>query len=72
MVQIFVDLVIYFWSVNNGVMGDQFVFIVIFDEVGVGIVFLEVIDVNGCIYFIVIEDDLVDCGDDFCEGFLEL
>lgn len=66
------DLVSYSWSANNGVTDDQPSFTVTFDEAGVGTVFLEATDVNGCIYSAAIEDDLVDCGDDPCEDLPEL
>ena len=66
------DLVTYSWSANNGATSEQPAFTVTFDEAGVGTIFLEATDVNGCIYSTAIEDDLVDCGDDPCEDLPEL
>jgi len=46
-------------------------FAVTVNEAGVGTVFLEAIDVNGCVYSAAIEDNLIDCGDP-CEDLPEL
>ncbi|MBV6654855.1 MAG: PKD domain-containing protein [Mameliella sp.] len=71
-IQTAADLLTYAWNANNGVTGDQAAFTVTFEEAGVGTVSVEATDANGCVYSAVIEDDLVDCGDDPCEGLPEL
>lgn len=66
------DLVSFSWEATNGDTGEQPSFTTTFNEAGVGTVFLQAIDVNGCVYFAAIEDDLVDCGDDPCQDLPEL
>lgn len=66
------ELVSYTWSANNGTTSDQPAFTTTFDEAGVGTVSLEAVDINGCVYSAVIEDELIDCGDDPCVDLPEL
>ncbi len=66
------DLVSFSWGATNGDTGEQPSFTTTFNEVGVGTIFLEAVDVNGCVYSAAIEDDLVDCGDGPCQDLPEL